>query len=645
MRPAACCAVGRAETGRLLSIRGARDVSDEVLDDETAIVRPLASSEGASTLSLVIISPGGTGNVTLPERGTLTIGRSPECEVRIDDSKLSRKHCELRCGDGIHIVDLGSRNGTLVRDERIAPNVPVALRAGDSIAIGGSVLVLQSAAVGIERPRHLWSHGYFEARLEEECASASADAPFAIVRVRVSVSAGTVGVSSLAGATSSTETAGLAQAAESIAPAPLVKWLRAMDMVGVYAPNEYEVLLTKTSHVEAEARSSQLERSLRRAGIVFGIALASYPRDGQTPEALIEHTTRALRRDTVPSAEPAERPVLPMGALERMDPIVVRVAAGMISVLVLGETGVGKEVLSRRLHTQSPRATKPLVSLNCAALSESLLESELFGHEKGAFTGALQAKAGLLESADGGTIFLDEIGEMPLSVQAKLLRVIEQREVTRVGALRPRAIDVRFVSATHRDLEAEIARGRFRQDLYFRLNGISLSIPPLRERIDEIEPLARAFVAQACKGMQRERVPRIGADALETLQRYQWPGNIRELRNVIERAVLLCSAEVITREHLPMEKLGAVLAPSMRISARPALPSADDRDDDDINPPDGETGEIPIPADIEERVKIVEALEKCGGNQSQAAKLLGTSRQTLIRRIQEYDIPRPRKRE
>jgi two-component system response regulator AtoC len=628
----------------LIGQGGRRGVSEEVLDDETAIVRTAASAETSTSLSLVIISPGGTGNVALPERGTLTIGRSAECDVRIDDTKLSRKHAEIRRGDEIHIVDLGSRNGTQVREERIAPNVPVALRAGDSIAIGSSVLVLQSAAAGVERPRHLWSHGYFEARLEEEFANAAADTSFAIVRLRVNVGGEASKTPTISPAAA--DTAGLAQAADAAAPAPLVKWLRPADMIGVYAPNEYEVLLTKTSYVEAEARMSQLARSLRRAGVAFGIALASYPRDGRTPEALVEHASRLLRKDAAPAAEAAERPVLPMGALERMDPIVVRVAAGTINVLVLGETGVGKEVLSRRIHTQSPRAQKALVSLNCAALSESLLESELFGHEKGAFTGALAAKAGLLESADGGTVFLDEIGEMPLSVQAKLLRVIEQREVTRVGALRPHAIDVRFVSATHRDLEAEIARGRFRQDLYFRLNGISLSIPPLRERVDEIEPLAIAFIAHSCRAMQRALVPRLGADALDTLRRYQWPGNIRELRNVIERAVLLCSGEVITREHLPMEKLGVVLAPSMRISARPALPLPQEDEDDLPVPPDGVTGEISIPSENDlERARIMDALEKCGGNQSQAAKLLGTSRQTLIRRIQEYDIPRPRKRD
>jgi two-component system response regulator AtoC len=606
-------------------------VEEETDDDTlTGLRAPVAiAAEPAGALSLIIMSPGSTANVPLPERGSLALGRATDCEVCIADPKLSRRHAEIRCGEEISIVDLGSRNGTLLRDTRLPANVPVVLRAGDSIALGGTVVVLQRAVTPLERPRNVWSHGYFEARVEEECSRATSDSAFAIVRVRLDVPAPAEGV-----------------AESQHAPSPLVAWLRTGDLVALYAPNEYEVLLTQTASAEAEGRAAELERSLKTAGVTFAMAVAVYPRDGRSPEGLIEHTTRILRRDAAPAgSSPAERAILPSGAIERMDKIVARVAAGVISVLVLGETGVGKEILSRRIHALSPRASRPLVCLNCAALSESLLESELFGHEKGAFTGALQAKAGLLESADGGTVFLDEIGEMPLSVQAKLLRVIEQREVTRVGAVRPRPIDVRFVSATHRDLEAEIARGRFRQDLYFRLSGISLALPPLRERVDEIEPLARSFVEQSCRAMRRRQVPSLAEEAVETLRRYQWPGNIRELRNVMERAVLLSSGDVIGREHLPVEKLGEVLPPSVHFTApfaslpRPRAASPE---------PGGESARETLPpaaGEIDERLAILQALEKHGGNQSLAAVALGMSRQTLIRRLQEYAIPRPRKRE
>ncbi len=617
------------------------DEADDVEDTQAVPnVRASQSAAPVSSLSLLIMSPTGTGSVPIPKNGTLVLGRAQECDVKIDDAKLSRRHAELRCGATVEIVDLGSRNGSFVRDERVPPNVPFPVRVGDSIGIGSTVLILQRAMPGGDRPRHLWSHGYFEARLEEECGRASrAGEPFAILRLRLEPNAG----------------ANAATQKMDTSAGTILAWLGEADMLGSYAPNDYEVLLISSPAEVAEARAADLAKRLTAAHAKFDVAVAAFPRDGRTPEALIEHANRTLRRRTAPGVDATStRAVLAIGALERMDRVVRRVAEGTINVLILGETGVGKEILARRIHELSPRARMPLVSLNCAALSETLLESELFGHEKGSFTGAVQAKPGLLESANGGLVFLDEIGEMPLSTQAKLLRVIEQREVTRVGALRPRAIDVRFLAATNRNLETEIEAGRFRQDLYFRMNGISLSLPPLRERIDEIEPLTRAFIDHACRAMARTDRPQIAADAMETLKHYEWPGNIRELRNVVERAVLLCSTGVITREHLPLEKLGPILA--VRTSVAPprmTIPAA--------RPLEGETapmrvtdfgqeattsgGEPPPWPDDEARRKIVDALEKCAGNQSQAAKLLGISRATLIRRIEDFAIPRPRKRE
>jgi two-component system, NtrC family, response regulator AtoC len=317
-------------------------------------------------------------------------------------------------------------------------------------------------------------------------------------------------------------------------------------------------------------------------------------------------------------------------------------APGLISVLLLGETGTGKEVLARVIHRRSPaaRARGPFLGLNCAALSESLLESELFGHEKGAFTGALQAKPGLFESADGGTVFLDEVGELPKVTQAKLLRVLEERQVLRVGGRVPRSIDVRFLSATHRDLEAEVARGEFRQDLYFRLNGVTLTIPPLRERALDIAPLVQLFATKASQSFERPHVPAVSAEALSLLERYRWPGNIRELRNVIERAVMLCTGDVLLPEHLPakMTTSGAPPPPAggaAAPSSEPPEPAAPRR---------AEASAPPVhQAEQSEKQRIIEALEKCVGNQTYAAKLLGISRRTLVSRLQEYGLPRPRK--
>jgi two-component system response regulator AtoC len=295
-----------------------------------------------------------------------------------------------------------------------------------------------------------------------------------------------------------------------------------------------------------------------------------------------------------------------------------RAAQALISVLLLGETGVGKEVLARAIHARSPRAKGPFIAFNCAALSETLLEGELFGHERGAFTGATQTRVGLFEAADGGSVFLDEVGELPLSTQAKLLRVLEDRSVVRVGARTAKAIDVRFISATNRDLEQETRGGRFRQDLFFRLNGIALTIPPLRQRPAELEALVGTFVSATSRQLDREPL-RVSPAAMQLLRAHDWPGNVRELRNVIERAVVLCTGEAIAAEHLPAALQVAKASPLDRGSFDDAVRSL-------------------------ERGRIVEALNQSGGNQTQAAKLLGISRRTLVTRLGELDLPRPRKR-
>jgi transcriptional regulator with PAS, ATPase and Fis domain len=344
-------------------------------------------------------------------------------------------------------------------------------------------------------------------------------------------------------------------------------------------------------------------------------------------------------------ASPVQSPVAPSGSLVVIDPAMIelhqmaeQVGAGKISVLLLGETGTGKEILAEAIHHHSPRRDKPLLRLNCAALAENLLESELFGHEKGSFSGAVQAKPGLLETAEGGTVFLDEVGDMPSSLQSKLLRVLEERRVTRVGGLKSRAIDVRLISATNHDLEAEAARGVFRPDLYYRLNGISLLIPPLRQRLVEIESLAELFVARIAGDMERSP-PRLSAAARQQLRSYGWPGNIRELRNVIERAVLLSTGDEIPLKHLPSNPMksdplpapgGAAPVEHMPLETLPAEQDT--------------TGVILTPEASDERSRIVAALERCAGNQTQAARLLGVSRGTLVSRIIEYSIPRPRKR-
>lgn len=314
-----------------------------------------------------------------------------------------------------------------------------------------------------------------------------------------------------------------------------------------------------------------------------------------------------------------------------------RAAATTIGVLILGETGVGKELLARAVHLRSPRAARPFMALNCAALGEQVLEGELFGYERGAFTGAVQARPGLFEAAEGGTVFLDEIGELPAATQAKLLRVIEERTLLRIGSRVPRAIDVRFVAATNRDLDAEVRGGRFRRDLYYRLNAITLIIPPLRERSDEIPTLANAFVSAMCRQIDRPPLT-LSEQALRVLREHSWPGNVRELKNAIERAVVLCAGATILASDLP-SAVTAEAIPS--VVAAPAV----DRGPGLAGTIEIDSARFEAQVDSLERARILGALERSGGNQTRAAVLLGISRRTLVNRLGRLGIRRPKKPE
>jgi len=326
---------------------------------------------------------------------------------------------------------------------------------------------------------------------------------------------------------------------------------------------------------------------------------------------------------------------LPMGdAMARVHKLARRIAHSQRNLLLLGETGVGKEVMARMVHRLSARCDGPFVGINCAAVSGSLFESELFGFEKGAFTGATQAKPGLIETAHHGTMFLDEVGEMPTSTQVKLLRVLETREVLRVGGLRPHEIDVRFVAATNQNLERDVERGEFREDLYYRLNGISLVIPPLRMRGTELPRLAQQFLSEATREAGLPEAPVFSPEAQRWMGEYAWPGNIRELRNAVNRAVILAASGVIEPEHLEAESYQPRTGHG---SGRGAQDGTAPTTEDDAAPPSLSE------ADALERQRIIDALAACGGNQTRAAKTLGIARRTLTTRLEKLSIPRPRK--
>jgi transcriptional regulator with PAS, ATPase and Fis domain len=298
------------------------------------------------------------------------------------------------------------------------------------------------------------------------------------------------------------------------------------------------------------------------------------------------------------------------------------VAATEATVLLLGESGTGKEVLARFVHRASDRSTGPFVALNCAALPEQLLEAELFGYERGAFTGATQSKPGQLEQAAGGTLFLDEVGEMSLQVQAKFLRVLQEREYQRLGGTRVLRSDARVIAATNRDLPRAIAHGQFREDLYYRLNVFPIQLPPLRTRAEDVLPLSDAFLAEIGRGIGRP-ASGISRDARKLLTEYHWPGNVRELRNILERATILCEGGLITSEHLALNVAAVpekVVSPEKVPAVRPSQPTSS--------------------KDLQsmERRMIEDALQSARFNKSKAAKALGLTRQQLYLRMHKYGL-------
>ncbi len=307
-------------------------------------------------------------------------------------------------------------------------------------------------------------------------------------------------------------------------------------------------------------------------------------------------------------------------------------------VLLTGESGTGKEVIARYIYAQSARHTRPMISINCASIPESLLESELFGHEKGAFTGAISTKIGRFEEADGGTLFLDEIGDMPAAVQAKMLRALEEFSFTRLGGKENIRVDLRVIAATNQPIDALIQGGKFRLDLFHRLNGLSLWIPPLRERPEDLEVLARYFVRQFCDKYGKPQMD-LHAGTLDILRRHSWPGNVRELKNCMERAVVVCDLPVLMTDHLP---------DSLRSAERAYVPEGI-RSADGAGAPEGTRSGPPVSESaaaaegVDYRTAymkkiILEALERTSGNRAEAALLLKISRKTLYNRMKELGI-------
>ena len=344
--------------------------------------------------------------------------------------------------------------------------------------------------------------------------------------------------------------------------------------------------------------------------------------------ALVQEKTRTLEQQNELLSRALESSAARYGIVGRSPALLraldelERVSQATASVLLLGESGSGKELFARALHLASPRRDAPFIKVNCAAIPETLFESELFGHEKGAFTGAMRARAGLFEQADGGTLFLDEIGEMPLAMQTKLLRALQEGTITRLGGEREIRVDVRVAAATNRDLEEDVARGTFRQDLFYRLNVIPIRLPSLRQRREDIRPLALHFLNRV--NQDNNRNASLSVPALEALEAHPWPGNIRELSNIVERAVLLSAQPVISRDEI------ARLLPTAAVSRRQAASPAD------------AIAAAPLvreylPRDSHDAAQLRQALAQHHGNQSRAAQSLGLTPRQLAYRLKKLD--------
>ena len=391
--------------------------------------------------------------------------------------------------------------------------------------------------------------------------------------------------------------------------------IHALKGILEYNPALPVVLMTAYSSVETAVEA------LRLGAYDYLVKPLDFEALKHTLEQAIEHSrlsveNRELRRQLTDAA--ARPDILGRSqAIKDMLQIISTVAPTEATVLITGESGTGKELVARALHEGSARADKPLVTVNCAALAENLLESELFGHEKGSFTGADRRREGRFMQADGGTLFLDEIGEMPLPLQAKLLRALQQGEVQRVGSDAPINVDVRVLAATNRDLRREAAEKRFREDLYFRLNVISIEVPSLCRRSEDI-PLLAAHFLQRFAERNRKTIKGFAPQALDSMLHYSWPGNVRELENAVERAVILCNGDLITGRELPANVVDA--SPAETADAVP----------------EGDISLAGLSLDTVERRAIEETLRQTGDNKSEAARRLGITRATLHNKLRKY---------
>jgi transcriptional regulator with GAF, ATPase, and Fis domain len=597
-----------------------------------------------------------------------TLGRSSDADLQLVDGKVSRQHCRFTVRDKrLEVEDLRSHNGTFVNGEKLTG--PRALSPGDEVAVGDSLFLVDggtdAAAARFGDATLIVTAGGAPPEVAR-VAPASPTPEGARLAAASALAVELAGCADLEAAARAVLAAmekalapkrgfvllwdrgqGIARplvgrsedATVSISRAVLELAARRKRAVAIEDAVEDMVLRQARSVVRNQLRAVAVAPVLL-AGEVVGFLHVDRQQQPYTPEdaALLDCFAAAFALGghlRTPRPGPVEaaggRPIAAVATTGLDAPIGVSAAwraalriadasaPASSTVLITGESGTGKEEIAAYLHRRSGRSSGPFVPVNCGAIAETLAESELFGHEKGAFTGSTAARTGSIEAADGGTLFLDEIGELSAAIQVKLLRVLQERVFCRVGSTIPRRVDVRFVAATHRDLEADVRAGRFREDLFYRLAVIRIKVPPLRERPEDGEPLTHALLARTAAALGR-RDPGIAADAVAALRRWRWPGNVRELGNAIERALVLRAPDAT----------GPISADEVAasIDEGPREPAAPVRD--------GST--LSSKVDALERAEIEAALRKARGVKARAAQALGLSRPTLDKKLADLDI-------
>ncbi len=581
---------------------------------------------------LTAIAGPNTGKIFLLKEGKSIAGRMHRVDIYLDDSQVSRKHAEFTHNQSkTTLMDMGSTNGTIVNGKKIKSKA--ILKDGDEVAIGSSIFTFSTSTPIEANVRGLIGHSRFDNRLYEELDRASRfKRPLSVMMVSLEFD--------------KSEIKKEKDEIEKVEKRKFVKLVehtkslvRPMDVIANYGRFELELMLPETPKKNALDLAHRIQKVVdKEPGMILSIGISSYPEDSRSKDFLIDKSRRALKiarksdlekivetKENIKKISVSDQDIIiKSDKMTAIFDLASRIAKSNISVLIQGETGVGKEVVAEAIHNKSDRSQKSLISVNCAALTETILESELFGYEKGAFTGADQQKIGLFESAKGGTIFLDEIGEMPAKTQAKLLRVLQNKKIIRVGGNKEIPIDVRVIAATNKNLDESIENGTFREDLYFRLNAITINIPPLRERKEEIPDLTETFVKIFSKENSRGEME-ITPEAMSLLMKYEWPGNVRELKNCIERACVIAPESSIKIEHLALKMDSDEL----------------ERFDEDSSPSAQNATLVGDMKDLMENYEkgiILNALRKTNFNQTKAAEILKIPRRTLVSKIRKHNI-------